>query len=81
MVQNMKGTGKIIKQMDKEDFYMLMEIIVQLISYLDEGEFVNNLCCGFGVYQYTNGHRYEGLWRNDKCNGFGKEFWPDGSCY
>lgn len=36
---------------------------------------------GKGVYTHSGGARYEGQWKNDLQNGFGKEEWPDGAKY
>ena len=36
---------------------------------------------GNGVYIHSGGARYEGQWKNDLQNGYGKEDWPDGAKY
>lgn len=34
-----------------------------------------------GVYQYKNGQRYEGMWKNNKYHGHGTEIMRDGAIY
>ena len=36
---------------------------------------------GLGMYYYSNGSIYEGAWRYDRPNGFGKEIYPGGSAF
>ena len=42
-----------------------------------EGDWVNNMAQGYGVYHKANGWVYEGQWLQDKPHGEGKETWPD----
>lgn len=37
--------------------------------------------CGFGIYRWETGSRYEGNFFEDLRHGFGKMFWNDGSYY
>lgn len=37
-----------------------------------EGEFVNGLFHGYGVYKWKNGDRYEGMWEKNRRKGHGK---------
>ena len=46
---------------------------------LYEGEFVNDMAQGFGIYKHANGSKYVGYWNQDKQHGFGKEKWNDSS--
>jgi hypothetical protein len=34
-----------------------------------------------GVYNWADGSRYEGNWKNNMINGFGRYEWPDGRHY
>ncbi len=36
-----------------------------------EGEFTDNLMCGFGFYYFADGKTYEGYYFNDKKHGYG----------
>ena len=36
---------------------------------------------GHGVYKWKDGAKYEGQWRLNKANGFGKFFHVDGDIY
>ena len=46
-----------------------------------EGEIVNGLASGRGIYSYANGDRYEGEFRNDVKNGRGTFFFHNGDRY
>lgn len=46
-----------------------------------DGEFVNNLMHGYGLFLWPNGNRYEGNFTDDKKNGKGCFTWPDGRIY
>jgi len=34
-----------------------------------EGEFKHDKCEGFGVYQFNNGDKYEGMWKHGRKTG------------
>lgn len=34
-----------------------------------------------GVYQWSDGRKYEGEWKNNKMEGYGSFTWPDGRKY
>lgn len=36
---------------------------------------------GIGIYVWSDGRRYEGLYKDDKKHGFGIYTWADGRCY
>jgi hypothetical protein len=36
---------------------------------------------GYGIYEYSNGSKYEGYWQDNKPNGFGRETFLDKSFY
>lgn len=36
---------------------------------------------GRGVYNHTDGSKYDGQWIEDKQDGIGVESWPDGAVY
>ena len=36
---------------------------------------------GVGIYQWTDGRRYEGQYKEDKKSGFGIYHWQDGRVY
>ena len=36
-----------------------------------EGEYINDLKHGFGVYTWADGSRYEGEWKDDNMHGKG----------
>lgn len=40
---------------------------------------MNGLRHGFGKYTYNNGGMYEGDWKNNKMDGKGTVYFPDGS--
>ena len=62
----------------KNQRYKCVDIYASGARY--DGELINDFVRdGFGVYYYTNGARYEGQWRNDKENGQGTQYKPDGS--
>lgn len=44
---------------------LMATYVVRLVS-VDDGEWANNRCNGFGVYSHSNGSRYEGHWKDDK---------------
>lgn len=44
-----------------------------------EGETLNNLYHGIGVYAWRNGDRYEGAWANNRREGRGIWIWGDES--
>lgn len=46
-----------------------------------EGEFKNNIFCGYGIYTYKDGSKYEGEWDNGKRNGQGKFSTSSGEIY
>lgn len=39
-----------------------------------EGDWVNDLTHGKGLYVHEDGAQYEGEWQEDKQHGFGKEY-------
>ena len=53
------------------------EEIKQNLSQCISGDCEN----GFGVYNYSNGDRYEGLFKNGKWNGKGKYYYKNGDIY
>ncbi len=36
---------------------------------------------GNGIYQYCDGRRYEGNFKNDLPNGYGSFYYPDGTIF
>ena len=36
---------------------------------------------GYGLYNFSDGRKYYGEWRNNKMDGHGKFEWPDGRKY
>ncbi|KAJ5079250.1 phosphatidylinositol-4-phosphate 5-kinase related [Anaeramoeba ignava] len=46
-----------------------------------EGETLNGMRHGYGVYRYHSGERYEGHWFLDKKHGRGKYFYTSGGIY
>jgi hypothetical protein len=54
------------------------------LTYLDklyEGEWINGIKEGRGIYRYTDGRYYEGEWKNDKKEGHGIYRYTDGRYY
>lgn len=45
------------------------------------GEFENERASGYGVYNHSNGSKYEGAWLDDSQHGTGIECWIDKSIY
>ena len=45
------------------------------------GDWVENKICGLGIYQWTDGRRYEGEWNDNNMEGFGLYHWADGRVY
>ena len=48
---------------------------------LYEGEVVDDLRTGQGIYVWADGHRYEGQFEANRMHGQGVYFWPDGRTY
>lgn len=46
-----------------------------------EGEIINGLADGYGVFKMTNGMIYRGIFKEDKAYGYGIMTFPDGSKY
>ena len=44
-----------------------------------DGEFVNGLFHGYGIYSWINGDRYEGMWKNNHREGEGTWIWGENS--
>jgi hypothetical protein len=44
-----------------------------------EGEFKDDLYHGYGVYTWTNGNRYEGMWEKNRREGQGTWIWGEQS--
>lgn len=44
-----------------------------------DGEFVNGLYHGYGIYSWINGDRYEGMWKNNRREGEGMWLWGKNS--
>ena len=40
-----------------------------------------NEICGKGIYQWSDGKKYEGYWQNNKMHGRGILIWADGKSY
>jgi hypothetical protein len=62
---------------NKKDSYIL--------SYTNgdkyEGEVLNGVREGHGIYYYHNGDKYEGWWQNNKKHGMGTLYYKDGNLY
>ena len=62
---------------NKKDSYIL--------SYTNgdkfEGEVLNGVREGYGIYFYHNGDKYEGWWQNNKKHGMGTLYYKDGNLY
>ena len=43
------------------------------------GEFKNGYKCGEGTYKSIKGHIYNGEWKDELPNGYGKRLLPDGT--
>lgn len=48
---------------------------------LYRGEIMNGKYYGKGEYQFKNGNKYDGQWRDDQMHGTGVYYYPDGSRY
>ena len=46
-----------------------------------EGDFINGLKSGSGIYLYKNGDKYVGEFKNDEKNGFGAYYYNNGESY
>ena len=46
-----------------------------------KGEVINGKRSGFGICVFSNGDRYEGLWKEDMINCVGKYIFSNGSTY
>lgn len=46
-----------------------------------DGELINGLADGYGVFKMTNGMTYKGTFKEDKAYGYGVMIFPDGSKY
>ncbi len=44
-----------------------------------DGEFLNDLYHGYGIYTWKNGNRYEGMWKNNRREGQGIWIWGEQS--
>ena len=56
-MQNFKANGKITERMGLENFIMLMEIFIKVIS---KGQWLNDKAHGKGTYTHKNGTIYVG---------------------
>lgn len=45
------------------------------------GDWLNNMMHGSGIFSWTDGRRYVGEYKEDKKSGYGEFFWPDGRYY
>jgi hypothetical protein len=46
-----------------------------------DGEVLNGMREGFGIYFYHNGDKYEGMWINNRKHGMGTLYYKDGNLY
>lgn len=42
---------------------------------------MNDKKCGYGIYKWAKGSKYEGNFYDDLRHGFGSMYWNDGSYY
>ena len=60
----------------------MKKVTIQLDDGVYSGDYFDGVRQGYGVYEWNNGDKYEGNYRNNKKEGRGKYFWAsNGDCY
>jgi hypothetical protein len=74
-----------VKNMVKENSLGLMEALITdsslKITLMVMVIFCINLIVKIGIYQWSDGRKYEGEWKNNKMEGNGIFTWPDNRRY
>lgn len=80
----MKETMLKVKSMAQEDLHGLMGVLTLdnfKRTILKVKVIIPKFKIHIGVYQWSDGRKYEGEWKNNKMEGYGIFTWPDGRRY